>query len=323
MNTHEEKISVVIPVFNEEGNVTPLFDEIRNVLKGLGKSFEIIFVDDGSKDETVKKLKELSPIKIVPFRRNCGQTAALSAGFQEASGNVVISMDGDRQNDPADIPNLLKKLDEGWDVVCGWRKNRKDTFSKKILSKLARKLRKLILNDDIHDSGCTLRAYRKEALEDLELYGEMHRFMPAILKNQGFAVTEIEVNHRPRTAGKTKYSYKRLPKGLVDVIHVWFWYNFSTKPLHLFGVTGLALGSAGSLLGVILIVARLFFGFSLTNRIWPLVAVFLVLAGAQFFFFGLLAEIMIRTYYTRERKPYVIKEVFETHNRGQRTEARV
>jgi len=308
------EISVVVPIYNEEENVIPLYEEIKKSLLDLNRPYEIIFVDDGSKDKTLDLIKSLHPLKILSFRRNFGQTAALSAGFDASEGDIVISMDGDLQNDPADIKNLIEKLNEGFDVVCGWRKNRQDKLSKKFLSRLADKLRRFVLKDKIHDSGCTLRAYRKESLVDLEIYGEMHRFIPAILRQRGFKVTEIVVNHRERRAGKTKYNYKRLLKGMVDVFNVWFWFNYSSRPLHLFGGLGVAMGAIGGAFAVVLAIARIFYGISLQNKIWPLIAIFFILVGLQLFFFGFLADVMIRTYYSKDKKPYIVKEILENEN---------
>ena len=195
------KISVVVPVYNEEGNVALLHKRVSVVLDKLGYLWEIIFINDGSTDGTLVELKKLSPVKIINFRKNFGQTAALDAGIKAATGEVIVTMDGDNQNDPADIPNLLKKLDEGYDVVSGWRWQRKDSRSKKLISRGARFLRRFFINDGIHDSGCTLKAYRKECFDHFDLYGEIHRFIPGMLKWQGFKVTEIKVNHLPRTSG--------------------------------------------------------------------------------------------------------------------------
>ena len=244
MKSSEEKISIVVPVYNEEGNVEELHRQIYSVIKKNKYQAEIIFVDDGSKDKTVELMRKLKPLKMVLFRKNFGQTAAMDAGVREATGDIIIMMDGDLQNDPADIPKLLEKMDEGYDVVSGWRKNRQDSFSKKFLSRGADKLRKILIHDGIQDSGCSLKAYKKECFEFIDLYGEMHRFIPAMMKINGFKIGEIVVNHRPRVAGKTKYNYKRVVKGLLDMISVWFWRKFSDRPLHLFGEIGLFFSSS-------------------------------------------------------------------------------
>ncbi|MDA3814736.1 MAG: glycosyltransferase family 2 protein, partial [Patescibacteria group bacterium] len=247
MKSREKKLSIIIPVLNEEGNVLNLHKEIMDTFNKNDLRGEIIFVDDGSSDKTVQELKKISPIKIIVFRKNFGQTAAMDAGIKLATGEILITMDGDGQNDPADIPRLLDKIDEGFDVVSGWRKNRKDPWSKKLLSRGADKLRKVLIDDQINDSGCSLKAYKKECFENVDLYGEMHRFIPAVLKIQGFRIGEIVVNHRPRMSGTTKYNYKRLVKGFLDAISVWFWRKFSARPLHLFGGLGLFCGIVGVL----------------------------------------------------------------------------
>ncbi|MBU0707878.1 glycosyltransferase [Patescibacteria group bacterium] len=310
-NDKKIKYSVVVPVYNEEDNVIPLHNEIKEAMNRLNEPYEIIFVDDGSRDQTFNRLSALSPIKIVRFRKNFGQTAALDAGFKTAVGEIFIAMDGDRQNDPVDIPNLIEKISEGVDVVSGWRYNRKDTSSKKFISQGADYLRKFFISDGIHDSGCTLKAYRKECFEDLTLFGEMHRFIPGVLRWRGFTVTEIKVNHRPRVAGETKYNWKRILKGLIDMISVWFWRKYSTRPLHLFGGMGIIMGSIGLILGLYLSIARALHAVSLQNSIWPLVSVFLIIVGIQLFISGLLADIAVKTYYNKKRTTYSIKEIVD------------
>ena len=211
-------------------------------------------------------------------------------------------MDSDGQNDPKDIPLLLKKIEDGFDCVSGWRQKRFDTLSKKILSKGAYTLRQLFLKDGLKDAGCSLKAYRAGTMKSLTLFGETHRFIPAILKWQGYKIAEVPVNHRPRLAGKTKYNYKRLAKGLLDLITVWFWYKFSDRPLYLFGGTGGFLSLAGLAIGIWMFYERIFLGHLLQNRIWPLVAAFLVLAGIQLFGLGLLADIGLKTYFSKNRR---------------------
>jgi len=311
----KRKISIVIPVLNEKENVRKLHGEIVTVLKteGLGlKESEIIFVDDGSTDGTIEEMKNLRPLKIIIFRKNFGQTSALDAGIKAASGEVIITMDGDLQNDPRDIPKLLRKIDEGFDVVSGWRKNRQDPFMKKFLSRGADWLRKFLIDDQVNDSGCTLKAYKRECFENVDLYGEMHRFIPAILKIKGYRIGEVEVNHRPRQFGKTKYNYKRLLKGFLDLISVWFWKKYSSRPLHLFGFMGLGMVFIG--LGLLFWMAyeRLVLGNPIGARIWPIIGVFMVVIGIQFFISGLLADISLKNYYQSKRElPYSIKEIIE------------
>lgn len=316
-NQFKVKYSVIVPVYNEAGAVTSLHGEIVQVMNSLSEPYEIIFIDDGSRDGTFEKLNSLSPIKIIKFRKNFGQTSALDAGFKEAQGEIFISMDGDGQNDPADIPKLLEKLDEGYDIVSGWRIDRKDASSKKFISKGADFLRKFFINDGIHDSGCTLKAYRRECFSDLNLYGEMHRFIPGILKWQGFKSSEVKVNHRARTTGKTKYNWERILKGFIDMISVWFWRKYSGRPLHLFGGLGIIIGGSGFILGIYLACLRYFGRISLQNRIWPLVAVFMVLAGVQLFISGLLADISIKTYYNDKKRVYHIEKVIAKNNESE------
>ena len=233
-------ISIVVPVFNEEGNVQELHNEIVDVCKKQNYLYEIIFVDDGSTDKTGELCKELVPLKYIQMRKNFGQTAAMDAGIKAAKYNYIVTMDGDRQNDPKDIPRLIEYLEMNQlDVVSGWRKNRKDTLLKKIISRGANILRGIIVKDHIHDSGCSLKIYKRECFDDVNLYGEMHRFIPALLKIKGYAVGEIVVAHRPRTAGKTKYNWKRTFKDFVDMISVWFWNKYSVRPLHMLGGIGI------------------------------------------------------------------------------------
>ncbi len=312
MKSREKKISIVVPVFNEEGSIAKLHQEIKITFKNNNLDGEIIFVDDGSSDRTVEEFKKLSPIKIVIFRKNFGQTAAMDAGIKSATGEIIVTMDGDGQNDPADIPQLLDKLDEGFDVVSGWRKNRKDPWSKKFLSRGADKLRRYLINDQINDSGCSLKVYKKECFEDVDLYGEMHRFIPAILKIQGFKIGEAVVNHRPRISGNTKYNYKRLFKGFLDAISVWFWGKFSARPLHLFGGLGFFSGIVGIIILIWMAIDRIFFGIPLESRIWPMIGIFMILIGIQLFISGLLADISIKTYHqSRNETHYKIKERIE------------
>ncbi|KKQ40241.1 MAG: Glycosyl transferase GT2 family [Candidatus Moranbacteria bacterium GW2011_GWC2_37_73] len=294
-------ISVVVPLYNEEGNVRELHKRILDACEKLGKPFEIIFIDDGSKDETIKNAQGLTPLTLIKFRKNFGQTAAFDAGIKQAQGEIVITMDGDLQNDPADIGLLLSKMEEGFDVVSGWRFKRKDSLSKKIFSRTANLLRKILIQDTIHDSGCSLKA------------GEMHRFMPALLELQGYKIGEVKVNHYPRVHGVTKYNWKRGMKGFVDMISIWFWRKYSNRPLHLFGGTGIVVSFLGTLVLVWMVVEKIFFGASLSEKIWPLVGIFLVLVGIQLFVFGLLADIMLKNYYKgQKRMNYNIKEISQS-----------
>lgn len=306
------KISIVVPVYNEDGNVQVLHQEIVETMQKINGDYEIIFVNDGSQDQTLEKLKELSPLTIINFRKNFGQTAALDAGIKQAAGDVIVTLDGDGQNDPKDIPLLLEKMREGFDVVSGWRWPRRDGFWKKFTSRGAHLLRYLSIKDGIHDSGCTLKAYNKECFNNVDLYGEMHRFIPGVLQWQGFTVGEVKVSHRPRTSGKTKYNLTRTLKGFLDIISVWFWRKYSARPLHLFGGIGLLLFSLGSLLLIFLFLMRIFGLIALADSIWPLVGFFLLLVGVQFVISGLLADVLLKSYYKIHRDtPYTIKEIVE------------
>lgn len=305
-------LSVVVPLYNEEGNVKELHRRIKEACAKLGKPFEIIFVDDGSKDGTVKDCEGLTPLTLIKLRKNFGQTAAFDAGIKHSTGEIVITMDGDLQNDPADIPLLLEEMKNGFDIVSGWRWQRKDTFSKKFFSRGANLLRKVLLQDTIHDSGCSLKAYRKECFEGIDLFGEMHRFIPALLQLEGFSVGEVKVSHHPRVHGKTKYNWKRAIKGFADMISVWFWRKYSGRPLHLFGGAGMAMSLVGGAILTWMAVEKIFFSASLSERIWPLIGIFLVLVGIQLFVSGLLADILIKNYYrNHEKMNYNIKEIIE------------
>jgi len=305
-------ISVVVPLYDEEGNVKELHRRILESCQAIGKPFEIIFIDDGSKDSTVKNCEGLSPLTLIKFRKNFGQTASFDAGIKQAKGEIIITMDGDLQNDPKDIKLLLEKMEEGFDVVAGWRWKRKDSLSKKFFSRTANLLRKILIQDNIHDSGCSLKAFKRQCFEDMDLFGEMHRFMPALLELEGYSVGEVKVDHHPRTAGVTKYNWKRGMKGFVDMISIWFWRKYSNRPLHLFGGTGIVLSFVGTLVLVWMAVEKMFFQATLSEKIWPLVGIFLILVGIQLFVFGLLADILLKVYYkNRKHMNYNIKEVIK------------
>jgi glycosyltransferase involved in cell wall biosynthesis len=308
------KYSVIVPAYNEEENVVTLHREIVAVMEKLGEEYEIIFVNDGSTDATLERLKTLSPIRIINFRKNFGQTAALDAGFRHARGEIFITMDADLQNDPRDIPKLLKKLAQGLDVVSGWRVERKDSWGKRFASRGADYLRKYWINDAIHDSGCTLKAYRAECFANghTRLYGEMHRFIPGILKWQGFRVGEVKVRHRARKHGRSKYDWKRILKAFVDMVNVWFWRKYSNRPIHIFGGLGMILILTGSAGLLALLFLRAFRVISLAGRVGPLIAVLFILVGVQLFVSGLLADIAMKTYFADSTaSPYSIKEIIE------------
>jgi len=306
--------SVIIPVYNEEENIIPLYERLTPVLNEISQDSEVIFIDDGSTDGTLEKIKEVlkrdKRIRCLSLRKNFGQTPAISAGFDHAEGEIIITMDGDLQNDPMDIPRLIKKIDEGYDVVSGWRYNRKDPgVSKKIPSKLSNRLAYRLTGLKLHDYGCTLKAYRKSALKDIQLYGEMHRYIPAVLHWQGFKVAEIKVTHHPRTKGKTKYGTKRLFKGLFDLINFKFWSGYSTRPLHFFGGLGLLSFLIGFIISLYLVLLKYLYDVSLTERPLLLLGALFIILGVQLIMFGFLGEMIIRVYYEKsERKTYAIAE---------------
>ncbi|GLR17578.1 glycosyltransferase family 2 protein [Portibacter lacus] len=311
----QKSISIVIPVYNEEGNVATLFHEITEVCITQRYTYEIIFIDDKSKDNTLQELKKLSPAKIIAFRKNFGQTQALDAGLKLAKYPIIVTMDGDGQNDPSDIPKMISILFENdYDMVSGWRKNRKDPVGKKIVSRTANFLRKKLINDGIQDSGCALKVYKKECFDDLSLYGEMHRFIPALLKIKGFTIGEMVVNHRPRLHGVSKYSWRRGLKAFIDMISVWYWKKFAVRPLHLLGGMGLIIILFGFLSGLIT-VYEFAKGQDMSETIWPMITLFSFLIGLQIFISGLLADMLNKSYYeSRDEMPYSIKEVIITEN---------
>lgn len=315
-------ISVVVPVFNEEGNVRELHREIIEVCEKENYHYEIIFVDDGSSDGTSRICKELRPLKYIRMRKNFGQTAAMDAGIKASQYDYIVTMDGDRQNDPADIPRLVRYLEENdLDVVSGWRKHRKDSPMKKFTSRGANFLRGIIVKDNIHDSGCSLKIYRRECFDHINLYGEMHRFIPALLKIKGFTVGEIVVNHRPRTSGVTKYNWKRTIKGFVDMIALWFWGKFSSRPLHIFGAAGLVFLFIGFLCGLWSL-GLFLAGAKMSNNIMPpLLTIFFMVIGLMMFVFGLMSDIMLKTYHGLGiDSTYNIKEVVD--NQKEETECK-
>ncbi|MDO4515041.1 MAG: glycosyltransferase family 2 protein [Lachnospiraceae bacterium] len=307
------RISVVVPVFNEEGNVAQLHREIKEVCEKNQYDYEIIFVNDGSSDRTDEICRTLSPIKYICMRRNFGQTAAMDAGIKAATKDYIVTMDGDRQNDPKDIPQMLEYLEKNnLDVVSGWRKNRKDTFMKRFISRGANLLRYMMVHDGIHDSGCSLKVYRRVCFKGLNLYGEQHRFIPAILKTKGFTVGEVVVTHRPRTSGATKYNWKRTVKGFVDMISVWFWNKYASRPLHILGGFGLVFLALGVICGIWSIVLFLL-GAEMSGYVMvPLLTIFFCVIGLLMFIFGLMSEILMKTYYgTHIDMPYSIKETVD------------
>ena len=318
-------LSIIIPVFNELENVGPLHSEIHEALDSTGIDYEILFVDDGSKDGTsgvLRKLQASDPdrTRVVLLRRNCGQTAALSAGLDQSHGAVLIPMDGDCQNDPADIPRLLGKLGEGFDVVSGWRKNRQDKFlNRRLPSKLANRLIAWLSGVGIHDFGCTMKAYRREVLEGVRLYGEMHRFIPIFASWQGGKVSEMVVNHRARTAGVTKYGIGRTWNVILDLILIRFQQRYSQRPIHFFGRVGLY----SVLFSITTFCLMLYYKFlhelltgypekTFIETPLPLLSVMFFLTGVNSVLLGLVAEMVMRTYYeSQDKKTYVIGELVQ------------
>ena len=307
-------LSIVVPIYNEEESVNALHERITEALSGTGIDYELILVDDGSSDRSYMLLKAIanddSRVKVIRFRRNFGQTAAMAAGFDAATGRVVVPMDGDLQNDPTDIPRLLAKIDEGYDVVSGWRKDRKDTFiNRKLPSMIANGLISRFTGVHLHDYGCTLKAYKKEVLEGINLYGEMHRFVPALASQVGAKVTELPVKHHPRLYGTSKYGISRTVRVVLDLMTVKFLLSYSTKPIQLFGKWGVYTLFAGLISGIATVYMKLFEHMSMNrNPLWIL-TIFLFFMGIQFIVLGLLGELNARTYYEAQGKPiYVIRE---------------
>ena len=306
-------LSVIIPIYNEQENIPPLHAELREVLEGLGREFEIVYVDDGSRDQSFPLLREIAEgdprVQLIQFRRNFGQTAALAAGIDAARGDVLIFMDGDRQNDPHSIPAMLDTLDQGYDVVSGWRKQRHDAaLSRKLPSRVANKLISVVSGVALHDYGCTLKAYRREVIQDVKLYGEMHRFIPAYAAWYGAKITEMPVGHRPRTAGKSKYGISRTLKVLLDLLTVKFLNHYSTKPIYLFGSLAASCFMTGGA-GVLLTLYQMLVEDVKVHRNPVfLIAVFFMLSGLILVAMGLLAELITRTYHEAQHKPtYAIR----------------
>lgn len=305
------KISVVIPVYNEEDNVGELYDRLVAVVKD---SVEFIFVDDGSSDKTFDRLKELCAkdkrVRVIRFRRNFGQTAALSAGIDHARGEIIVPMDGDLQNDPNDIPRLLAKLDEGYDVVSGWRKDRQDNFRRRLPSTIANRIISWISGVHLHDYGCSLKAYRKDVLENVRLYGEMHRFVPIYASWQGARVTEMAVTHHARTRGKSKYGLERTIKVVLDMVVVKFLANYSTKPIYVFGGFGVFSLIMSMLSFMLMLYYKLTGQKDFVQTPLPLVVVMFLLVGCLSILLGLVAELSIRTYYESQgKRTYAIRSI--------------
>lgn len=308
------KVSIVIPLYNEEENAEILHQRLKEAVDKLGLEYEIIYVDDGSTDRTLAILETIQEkdkkVVALSFRRNFGQTAAFAAGFDFAKGDVVVTMDGDLQNDPNDIPRLLELIKD-YDLVSGWRKERKDPFfTRRMPSMLANWIISKVTGVRLHDYGCSLKAYRRDVIKNLKLYGEMHRFIPAVASWYGVSMAEVETTHHPRLRGKSKYGLSRTIKVILDLITVKFLQSFSTKPLQFFGPIGLLSSAAGFLISSYLSIEKVFFGKPLGGRPLLLLGVLLIIVGIQLIGMGLLGEMLVRVYHESQNKPiYVIKKV--------------
>lgn len=304
-------VSVILPVHNEAENLRSLIPMLFETLRGLAVPFEIVIADDGSNDETTAVVRDFNQpeLKFVRLRRHSGQTAALMAGIGSAKGDILVSMDGDLQNDPADIPRLLEKLNEGFDVVSGWRKDRRDSAVRRnLLSRVANRFISAVSGIHLHDYGCSLKAYRRNALEGVQLYGEMHRFIPIYAYWNGARVTEVPVQHHPRRHGSSHYGLNRIPKVLLDLMVVVFLHRFGQRPMYVFGSVGLISMAVGAIAGTAAIYYKFFGNKSFIETPLPLMFVMAMITGAMCFLMGLLAELLIRTYYESQNKPtYIIR----------------
>jgi len=305
-------VSVVIPLYNEEENVEILHERLDATMKLIG-DYEIVYVDDGSTDGTLRLLEQIQArdenVVVLSLRRNFGQTAAFAAGFDFARGDVVVTMDGDLQNDPTDIPKLLEAIKE-YDLVSGWRKKRQDSFSRTFPSKMANWLISKVTGVRLHDYGCSLKAYRRDVVKNLKLYGEMHRFIPAVASWYGVRIAEVETIHHPRLRGKSKYGISRTMKVLLDLVTVKFLQSFSTKPIQFFGPLGLFFGFAGTVISIYLTAAKIFKGIDIGGRPLLLLGALLIIVGIQFIGMGLLGEMIVRVYHESQKKPiYTMKKI--------------
>jgi glycosyltransferase involved in cell wall biosynthesis len=308
------ELSLFLPVLNEEPNLRPMHAKISEALNALGKTAEVIYVDDGSTDKSLEILREIADgderVRVISLRRNYGQTAAMSAGIDAAKGKILIPMDADLQNDPSDIFRLLDKLNEGYDVVSGWRKNRQDKLiSRKIPSKVANRIISWIGGVPLHDYGCSLKAYRRDVIQDVRLYGEMHRFIPIYASWAGARVTEIPVEHHARTMGKSKYGISRTIKVVFDLMTIKFMASYQTKPIYVFGTFGLIAFLLSILAGLWAFVLKFIYGVSFILTPLPVIAIVLLAISMQFFLMGLLAEMLVRTYHeSQDKSIYAVRE---------------
>ena len=313
--TRQLDLSIVVPIYNEVESIDPLVKAIATAVQETQLSYEIIMVDDGSNDGSTQKLTELArsriDLKAVILRRNYGQTPAMAAGFECAGGKAIVTLDGDLQNDPADIPLLLAKLDEGYDLVSGWRKQRHDDALTRLLpSKIANWIIGTVTGVKLHDYGCSLKAYRSELIADMNLYGELHRFLPALAYIEGARITEIVVRHHARRFGQSKYGLGRTIRVVLDLLTIFFMKKFLTRPMHVFGVWGIISLAAGIGMGIYLTIIKIFFNQDIGSRPLLTLSVLLVLAGVQLFCFGLVSELLMRTYHESQKRPiYRIRDV--------------
>ena len=310
-------LSVIVLVYNEVDSVEPLHRELMGVLESLGRTFEVLYIDDGSRDGSTERLGNIAVrdarVHVVSFRRNFGQTAAVQAGIDHSQGDILIFLDGDMQNDPHDIPHLLEKIDEGYDVVSGWRRDRKDDMTRVIPSRIANWIIARVTGVHISDFGCTLKGYRREVIQDVKLYGEMHRFIPVYASMVGARITELPVHHRPRTYGKSKYSLARTSRVALDLITVKLLGSYSTKPMYFFGFAAFALWALAVVLAAIVVFEKFFPPHVYVHQNpLLLLSILSVIVGVQFILMGLLAELSIRTYHESQSKPtYVVREITE------------
>ena len=315
------EISVIIPLHDEAPNVAELYKELTTVLEGAGRSYELILIDDGSTDDTYRLISDIFQadprVTVIRFRRNFGQTAGFAAGFDRAQGQVIVTSDGDLQNDPRDIPTMLEKLAEGYDIVCGWRRDRKDPWlTRRVPSTLANWLISVTTGVHLHDYGCSLKVFRAEVVKPLRLYGEMHRFIPAIASERGVRIAELVVNHRARRFGRSKYGLSRTIRVVFDLVTVKFLLSFSTRPLQMFGPPGLMIGLVGFGLILFLGYVRLFEGQAIADRPLLSLGILMLFTGVQLVTIGLLAELQARTYHESQGKPiYVVRQVLDGASR--------
>ena len=320
MSDINQLVSIIIPVFNESESISYLLDEVISIMSDHKFNFELIVVDDGSKDNTHKVLKkltlEIKELSVISLRKNYGQTAAISAGFDNSRGDIVITLDGDLQNDPNDIPKLISEINNGYDLICGWRFDRKDKLiNRKIPSKLANKLIAQVTGLNLHDYGCSLKAFKKEIVDDIKLYGELHRFLPVLANIEGARIKEIKVNHRSRKYGSSKYGIDRTFRVLMDLLTVWFMTKFLTRPMYGFGFAGIISIFISLMMSSYLLVLKIM-GEDIGNRPMLMFSLILGIAGVQLFSFGLLSELLIRTYHESQSRPiYRIRSINSTNKK--------